>query len=558
MVEHDAVRSEGEKVHHPRCPEGQVGGEGHAHVDLDHVADPAVAPVAPGLGLQPLRARHRLTQLLLSLADRLLHVLETLAQLQIVVHGILEEAQEQPALAPFVEELRVEDHEGRHTPGLVVLTDAPCERLQVVARHRVGDRIGLAVHPAGVVVDPEDVVVLGRPDRPHELDLEAGGAGGKHRVPPLERSPEGPLDQRVQLLLAIVILVPHREGERQPHLALVPVPVLVGDPAPVLDQLQKTVVGAQGPGPLVGREPATGVEGSREDQASLLRQPRQCVGLLEPPEESVVGEEDLVEKDLPDLVGDLAPALRAYRRGESPVDRLVVVAALLDEGVPLRMALVRLVECALHPLELAAKGLHGTLVAPLVLVGEQVGVDDEPSPRVTHVLEGVLRGLGQAQGRRRRPLRQGHVSPPRARLPHVGLEGDLEPNVDRVTPGRDPLNSEAAPGPEEPAAPEVRRVGDDEVRPLHLGVVVDAEVEEEQAARQEEATSPVPLAAGPPEVPLGRDPQPSRDREDQVLVESGDPDAPGLVGLPVPGVLAGEVRLDERRLPHRLDLLRRT
>jgi len=45
----------------------------------------------------------------------------------------------------------------------------------------------------------------------------------------------------------------------------------------------------------------------------------------------------------------------------------------------------------------------------------------------------------------------------------VGLEGDLEAEVERVVPPGDPLDAEVAAGAEEAAAPEVGREGQDEV-----------------------------------------------------------------------------------------------
>ena len=241
----------------------------------------------------------------------------------------------------------------------------------------------VASHLARVVVDPQDVVVLGGTDGPHQLDLEAGRARGQDGVPRLEGPLQRPLDQGVQLVLAVVVLVSDSEGEGQPDLALVPVPMILDAPAAPLEEVEQPVEGPQGIPALLRAQPSQPIERLSEPQPRRTPESAQGVGLLEASDEAVVGQEDLVQEGFAGQVGHLPAPLRIHRRGKGAVNRIVVVPALLHEGVPLRVLGVGRVEGGLDLLQSAPELLDGPEVAGVVLVGEEVCVHDQPEPCVS-------------------------------------------------------------------------------------------------------------------------------------------------------------------------------
>ena len=394
VVQGDGVGREGEEVDDPARAEGQVGGEGHADVDLDDFAEPALAPALPRLGLEPLRGRDRLPQGLLRVPDLGLQLLLAVAELQVVAEGVLEEAEVEPALAALVEELRLEEEEGGQAPRRVVLPDPLRQRRQVALRgDLVGHRVGLAPDPPGVVVDPEDVVVARLVERAHELELEARAVRGEDGVAPGEGTPEGPRDDRVDVLLRVLLLRPEREVERHPDLALVPLVVLLQGVAGPLEHPRDLVEHAERRLPARGVEARCRLEGTAECPPARLREPGERVGLLESPDEPVVRQQHLVEQDLGRPVRHRAALLGPDRAREGGVEGLVVVPGLEGVRAPLGVEGVLLLEEALRRLDVGPELLHRLEVARVVVVVEEVRVQDEPAP-------GVAERLGAAPGSR--------------------------------------------------------------------------------------------------------------------------------------------------------------
>src|SRR5258705_13599739 len=92
-----------------------------------------------------------------------------LRQTEAVAHGILEQPHPETPLRGFEIVLVEENDVLRKLSGSVVGTDTFGERAQVVAHVPVRDGVGLAVIEASYIVDPENVVILGRMHRASHL-----------------------------------------------------------------------------------------------------------------------------------------------------------------------------------------------------------------------------------------------------------------------------------------------------------------------------------------------------------------------------------------------------
>ena len=235
----------------------------------------------------------------------------------------------------------------------------------------------------------------------HELELEARAVRGEDGVAAREGTPEGPRDDRVDVLLRVLLLGPEREVERHPDLALVALVVLLQDLAGPLEHPRDLVEHAERRFPARGIEARRGVEGPAEREPALLREPGERVGLLESPDEPVVRQEHLVEQDLGRPVRHRAALLGPDRAREGGVEGLVVVPGLEGVRAPLGVEGVLLLEEPLRRLDVGPELLHRLEVARVVVVVEEVGVQDEPARGVAERLE--MRA-GLVRERRRRPV----------------------------------------------------------------------------------------------------------------------------------------------------------
>ena len=133
----------------------------------------------------------------------------------------------QPPVVRLVEVLVEEEHVRRQLPGAVESGDRLRERREVhVGGLREPDGIhGARGTRAGIVVDPQHVVVARGEDRAGDLELDAVLVQVGDLVPARERPSDDASDQRVDLDLVVVLLRRERELHRQPDAARV-VPLL--------------------------------------------------------------------------------------------------------------------------------------------------------------------------------------------------------------------------------------------------------------------------------------------------------------------------------------------
>ena len=291
---------------------------------LMRLREPVVAVAAPPL-LQEPGARDRLAQLRLRLADLALLLLRvgTARQIDPMMEGILEEAHPDPAGVRLVEVLVEEDHVDGQLAGGVVGANAFDQGPQVAVVDLVEAQPVAAPRavPAAVVVDPEHVVVLGRPDVAQQLPLELLVDDVVVLVAPAELLPDGALDQRVELRLGLELLRTLGEPDREPA-ELRGLPDL-GHHAPALLHLvQQLLVHPEDTGMGRRRSGAALVQPEQQRLARPGREAARGVGILDAPELAVVGEDHLVEQDL-------------ARLGRDPASRLAALAGRTPAAPPL-------------------------------------------------------------------------------------------------------------------------------------------------------------------------------------------------------------------------------
>ena len=424
----------------------------------------------------------------------------------------------------------------------------------------VPDHVGIArVVDAVVVVQPQDVVVLGGVDRAPQLDLELLAAQVEHDVAADEGGALGLREDRVELCLGVVLLGPERELKRQPGEARVRLQLLHPPGARLLDD--REVLGEDGEdGVATPGGGACCVEPGREALSRLRGEAPELLRPLVLPEEAVVRVQHLVEDDLAResaQPGAGGPRLRPGRsRGEAErqVDLVVEDADLGLHADALRAQGARLAD---QPLELedALAALRERLLAVGPLVGPEGGAQDRDRPRggVRLAHRGGHRGVHR---RARRRLPPGHVDlgVAEARLAHVRLERDLQAEVPGVPAPGEPVDAELGAVAEDPPAAQRHGEREDERGVLALEVVVDSHLQEERAQLRERPDAAVHAgeAGVAPEVGLAARPDPD-DRGHQVLVDADERPAPGEVLVPaaVEPEVAPDERLPHERLPQR-------
>jgi hypothetical protein len=209
-----------------------------------------------------------------------------------------------------------------------------------VEAHEIGAALGRA---ATIVVNPENVVVLGGPDLVRELELELLAGDVDRGVAAGELRSESALDQRVDLGARVVLLGPQDELQRQPGAPAV-TPAALEDP--LLHRLQRRVpaiVGSKHRVAIRRLQARRALDPRREPLPGCLPEPGQSIGPLVLGHQPVVGEEYLIEHRGARTVGDRGSELRiAGRCSEQSVHLAEVDCPVTERGVAARRERVAL------------------------------------------------------------------------------------------------------------------------------------------------------------------------------------------------------------------------
>ena len=406
------------------------------------------------------------------------------------------------------------------------------------------------------------MVVLGRADRPPQLHLELLAGPVEHRVAADERRSLRARDDRVDLLLGVVLLVPQHQLEREPGEPRVgleplhpPLPRLFEDPQVVLEDVEDGVAARAGQ--------ARRVEPRHEALPRPRDEPPELFRPLVLAEEAVVRVEHLVERDVARRRRDrsaLRPRLRRARAGGEPegeVEPVVEDADLAFHAHAVGAIGARLADELLELHDLPPGALQGPHTVGPVVRPEGRAEDGDPPRGRAHLLH--RRDHGRVdRGARARLARPRHVDlrVARTRLAHVRLERDLKPEVPGVAAAGQPVDAQLGSVAEDAAAAQGHGEREDERCVLALEIVVDAGLEEEPAQLGERADASVHAgeAAVAAEVRLSARPD-ADDRRQEILVDAdeGRPAGASLLLALVETVIPADEGLPHRGLSHRAD-----
>ncbi len=315
---------------------------GDVDVDLDSVLEPVVAELA-ALRLEQAGFEDRRAEGLLGRAELFLPLLVPAGQAQVVAQGIGENAEVEAGVVGLEVVLVQKDEVLGQLARLIVGT-YPLGQGSHVDAHGLGEpdlvRLLFAVL-ASVVMDPEDVVVFGQAHRTSELQLKLFVDRVPDPVALGELLPGCPLDQIVDLGLAVVVFRPQGHLQREPDEAGVLPPVELEDPD-LLGDLRQGLEDVEDAGERRLRDVRPGQQPPRELGVGRRRELVQPVVGLPLAEECIVREEEVVQERSARFARDHAPDIgafpaaifpRAGRDGERPLHLLVEDPDLLVQGM---------------------------------------------------------------------------------------------------------------------------------------------------------------------------------------------------------------------------------
>ena len=216
MIAHHVVRRERNRGNDMKTSEREVARLRDIDVNAHHAREPRASVVGRRLTLQSGRASDSGTQLRQTLAQTGGLCLFAGLQPDRSTERTFENAHPECAGAHVIIESVQQDDILRKAPRRVIACHGCRERRQVrVGDYRVGDFIeGAGVSAAGEVVRPQHVITPRGEDGPGDLEGQVGGTQVSQRIAIGKRVTDGARNQRVDLVLALVVTGWERQLQR--------------------------------------------------------------------------------------------------------------------------------------------------------------------------------------------------------------------------------------------------------------------------------------------------------------------------------------------------------